>query len=336
MSQKINLQDEQISKGIHALLHNCAGISANDRVYIITNADTSGLGDLMKDEALKTSSFVEHQVIEIFKIHGQEPSDDVARKMFGATVIFCLTKMSMAHTQARLKANNNGVKFFSLPDYSADVMRSKALLANFKRIKNASEAIADLLTSASEVRVISSKGTDITMNIEGRTANPAPGFCYDNILLASPPDAETNIAPNEFLTNGVAVVDGSIPCLELGLLTSPIRLEIEKGFVKNISGEKSDILNRLFDSQKNSKCRIIAEFGIGLNKLAELKGSMLEDEGSLGTIHLGIGSNKTIGGLNEVAFHLDHVIREPTVYIDGNLIMEDGVFINRLANLLIG
>jgi len=68
--------------------------------------------------------------------------------------------------------------------------------------------------------------------------------------------------------------------------------------------------------------------------LAELKGTMLEDEGTLGTIHLGIGSNKTIGGLNEVAFHLDHIIKEATVYIDGNIIMVDGMFVNKFANLL--
>ena len=43
---------------------------------------------------------------------------------------------------------------------------------------------------------------------------------------------------------------------------------------------------------------------------------MLEDEGCAGTIHLGFGSNATIGGRNEVAFHLDFVVRRPSVWID--------------------
>jgi len=61
----------------------------------------------------------------------------------------------------------------------------------------------------------------------------------------------------------------------------------------------------------------VAELGIGLNPLAELSGAMLEDEGCLGTAHLGMGSNATIGGENEVPFHLDHVIRDACIEIDG-------------------
>jgi leucyl aminopeptidase (aminopeptidase T) len=224
-----------------------------------------------------------------------------------------------------LAANNNKVKYFSLPDYTEEVMAGKALLADFKAIKKVSEKIADLLTAASRIRITTAAGTDIEMDVCSRKANPAPGYCYGDILLASPPDAETNIAPNELLTNGIAVIDGSIPCEEIGLLTSPVKLEIRDGLVVGITGEESEMLNHLFDKQNNPKCRIVAEFGIGLNKLAELTGSMLEDEGALGTVHLGIGSNKTIGGLNDVPFHLDHVIRNATVLVDGYAIMRNGV-----------
>ena len=75
---------------------------------------------------------------------------------------------------------------------------------------------------------------------------------------------------------------------------------------------------------KNSKRRVLAEFGIGLNPLAKLTGIMLTDEGALGTIHLGFGSNSTVGGANEVDFHLDFVIKNPTVILDKNIILEKG------------
>ena len=71
---------------------------------------------------------------------------------------------------------------------------------------------------------------------------------------------------------------------------------------------------------------MVAEFGIGLNPKAELKGSMLEDEGCLGTVHLGIGSNKTIGGMNDVPFHLDHIIRQATIQVDDETLIERGEF----------
>jgi len=54
---------------------------------------------------------------------------------------------------------------------------------------------------------------------------------------------------------------------------------------------------------------------------------MLVDEGSRGNIHLGIGSNYTIGGKNKVNFHLDHVIKQPDVYIDKIKIINKGKII---------
>lgn len=328
--------DQAIVSGAKALLLSCAQVNASDQIYIISNPSTSALGEILRREALIIGCSIEHEVIDEFKIHGQEPNKDIADKMLKANVVFCLTKMSMAHTQARLKANQNGVKYFSLPDYSADVMSSPALLADFVSLRPLSEKIASLLSNAESVRITTKNGTDLTMNVKGRRANPAPGFCYDQVLLASPPDAETNIAPLEFMTNGTAVVDGSIPCREIGLLESSVTLEIRDGRVKNISGAKAEVLNALFDRSGNPDCRVVGEFGIGLNRLAVLKGAMLEDEGALGTIHLGIGSNKTIGGQNNVPFHLDHVIRQATVQIDDILLMKDGVFVAEFESMLQG
>jgi len=61
---------------------------------------------------------------------------------------------------------------------------------------------------------------------------------------------------------------------------------------------------------------------------------MLPDEGCLGTVHIGIGSNATIGGENNVPFHLDHVLKEPNITIDDEIIMYDGVFNSNCRALL--
>ncbi len=187
-----------------------------------------------------------------------------------------------------------------------------------------SNRLADLLTGGSEITLRTALGTDLICNISGRVANPAPGWCYGPGTLASPPDAETNIAILEDGSNGIIVVDGSIPCTELGLLQSPLRLTVEKGLVVRVEGEHADMLSHVFDRSGTPATRIVAEFGIGINPLAKLQGFMLEDEGCLGTVHLGIGSNATIGGKNSVPFHLDHIVRKVTVAIDGKNIIEGG------------
>jgi len=239
-------------------------------------------------------------------------------------VIFCLTKFSLAHSKARYNATRNNAKFLSLPDYSIELLGRKSLSADFIKLKEISIKLADLLDQGNEVSVTTTLGSEITFSILGRKANACPGWCYENHILASPPDAETNIAAVEYSANGLLVVDGSIPCREIGMLEEPVELIIVDGVVQHVKGGKAAVLEAIFNQVGDPKARVIAEFGMGLNPEAEICGSMLEDEGCLGSVHFGIGSNATIGGNNSVAFHLDHVNRNATVKVDGKAIIENG------------
>jgi leucyl aminopeptidase (aminopeptidase T) len=306
------------------LVNNCANISTNEQVLIISNKKTEFIGNEIAIISKKNTPHVDHIVIKEFQIHGQAPPHHVHEKMLQANIIFSLTSKSLAHAKATFDAINNGAKFLSLPDYSLPVIESPSLLTNFQDITPISKKIANLLTNANTIKITSQAGTNLTCNIKGRKANPAPGWCYEKGIIASPPDAETNIALIEDSTNGFLVVDGSIPCDEIGLLNNPLKLEFKNGKVINITGEKSNILNTLFDKDNNPNYRIAAEFGIGLNAKAKLRGFMLEDEGTLGTIHIGIGANIVLGGENAVPFHLDHIIKSPSIYLDNNKIMNNG------------
>jgi leucyl aminopeptidase (aminopeptidase T) len=52
---------------------------------------------------------------------------------------------------------------------------------------------------------------------------------------------------------------------------------------------------------------------------------MLTDEGALGCVHFGLGSNYTVGGLNKVDFHLDFVFRDASLSVDGKQLINLGV-----------
>lgn len=65
----------------------------------------------------------------------------------------------------------------------------------------------------------------------------------------------------------------------------------------------------------------LAELGIGTNvAVTDLVGSVLLDEKAGGTVHIAIGDNAGIGGETEAPIHLDGILREPTVYADGESI----------------
>jgi leucyl aminopeptidase (aminopeptidase T) len=68
----------------------------------------------------------------------------------------------------------------------------------------------------------------------------------------------------------------------------------------------------------------VAELGIGTNEKAILTGEILEDEKILGTAHIAFGASAAIGGTVQVPVHLDCVVLEPTVEIDGEPLVRAG------------
>ena len=70
-----------------------------------------------------------------------------------------------------------------------------------------------------------------------------------------------------------------------------------------------------------------AELGIGTNDKAKLIGNVLEDEKVLGTVHIAMGDNASMGGNVSVASHLDAILLRPTLRVDGKVIMEEGKLI---------
>ena len=137
------------------------------------------------------------------------------------------------------------------------------------------------------------------------------------------PAGEVFIAPLENKTNGTIIVDASVG--GLGKVDKNIKIIVKDGFIDNIAGGKiSDAFKKLL---KNKLYRNVAELGIGTNPKAKIIGNVLEDEKASGTCHIAFGNNKHFGGKVDVPFHVDVVIRKPTIYADGFLIMEDGKII---------
>jgi leucyl aminopeptidase (aminopeptidase T) len=68
----------------------------------------------------------------------------------------------------------------------------------------------------------------------------------------------------------------------------------------------------------------VAELGVGTNDRAVLTGRILEDEKILGTVHIAFGNNASMGGTVDVAFHVDGILRRPTLELDGEAILRDG------------
>jgi 2,5-dihydroxypyridine 5,6-dioxygenase len=309
--------------GIRNIAANASGLVKGEKALILANPSTSAIAKLFQDEISRLTGNIETVILPETAGHGTEPSIGVRKAMMSSDVIFCLTKCSLAHTESRKLANREGARFLSLPDYSGDMLKDPSLRTDFRKLLPQVKKTADILTKGKMARVTSAKGTDIQMHILGRAGNCCPGFVDKNHKLGSPPDVEANIAPIEDKSEGVIVVDGSITYPGIGLLSEDVVLEVRRGMITGIASRKYS--SRLLKIMDNRKKRILAELGIGLNHRAKICGNMLIDEGAKGCIHFGFGSNSTIGGRNDAGFHLDFIVKRPSLHIDGRIIVKEGV-----------
>jgi len=73
----------------------------------------------------------------------------------------------------------------------------------------------------------------------------------------------------------------------------------------------------------------VAVLGMATNEKAILTGEVLEDEKIAGTCHVAFGASAGIGGTVQVPVHLDCVVMNPTVELDGEAIVRDGELLAR-------
>jgi 2,5-dihydroxypyridine 5,6-dioxygenase len=330
MNNFYRFQAETAAKeGAMILLQSCGYAAPGERILIVGDDETAEVAQLVLDAARDRTPAPNLMIIPALAMHGMEPPQEVAAAMLEADLILGLTAKSMAHTQARHDATQNGARYLSLPEYSMDLLSDPSLRVDFQAGGLLARALADRFSDGQTVQVRTAAGTDITLEISGREGNCCPGYVRNPGELGSPPDIEANISPIETASYGTVVVDGSIPFPGFGLLAAPVTLTVDGGRIVAINGEREITrrLEDLFASEDPAKTRILAECGIGLNKAAQLTGIMLTDEGAYGTMHFGFGSNATVGGLNDVAFHVDFVFRDATLLIDDELVIKHGAVV---------
>lgn len=320
------MKDIEMLHGALRLVNINAGLKPEEKALIV--CDTMNL-DFAKVLAYAVKSVgAEYSVciMEPRSTHGENPTEAISKAMLGADVIFAPTKFSLSHSQARIAANEKGARFISMPDYTADMLKKGgALDADFLEIYKRVMKLKDKLTEAENIHITTKNGTDIRICAKGRVGNEVSGVCRTSGTWGSPPNIEVNVSPIETLTQGKVVVDGSIPMPELGVLATPVVLTIEDGKIAKFEGgSEAEIFKKLLKMDENPNNNVLAEFGIGLNDKATLKGSMLEDEGAYGTCHFGFGHNADQGGVNEASVHIDCVYKAATVVIDGKTVIKDG------------
>ena len=264
---------------------------------------------------------------------GVEPPPEVAAKMRASNVVIAITNKSLSHTDARVEACRSGARVASMPGFLARmVLPDGAMGADYERIAVVTASVADQLTRAGKVRVISPMGTDITFDIDGRQANVDDGILRMPGAFGNLPGGEAYIAPVEGSAEGTLV---ALPGWAKGL-AERMAIGFHAGRVVSVEGGADfgeyivDLLGLARSEREQDPFwsrRNLAEFGVGTNPQARLVESLVEAEKIGGTIHLALGDNAHMGGLTTADYHRDFVIPEPTVWLDGTMVIDKGQYV---------
>lgn len=312
----------KLDKACRIAITDCMATKKKEKVLVVTDELTNDIGKALYLNAIDLgheSLFVE---LKSWETHGQEPPKYVSELMKQFDVVLLPTRKSLTHTKARRDASALGVRVATFPGITTDVM-IRGLSADYKKIAALTLRMKKVFEKTDDVRITAPNGTDISLKIGGRTAIASKGLFHKKGEGGNLPTGETFTAPIEGSTNGVFVVDGSMS--GIGIIgKQSIKIEVEKGYATKITGGlKAKKLIQLLD-EHGKKARNIAELGIGANDKAKLNGNLLEDEKVLGTVHLALGNNITMGGKVNVPIHLDGVITKPTVYFNDKVVMKNG------------
>jgi leucyl aminopeptidase (aminopeptidase T) len=313
-------------KACRVLLTTCSDCKPHEKIVIVTDPTSFDVARVLWSaaEEFPNKTIV---VMDERTMHGQDPNPVVAAAMATADVIFGATKFSLFHSRARREAVAGGARFVNMVDYTIEMLRKGGLHADFIAQGEVCRRMG-IQMLGEKIHIATEAGTEITASIQGRATVPQYGRSLVPGASSSPPDIECAIGAIEGTANGVIIVDGSIPHPQLGLIHDEIKLLIKDSVIVDISGgPQARTLARILKEFGDPNAYIVGEIGIGLNTGCELNGRMLEDEGCAGTMHFGFGSNTGFHGKIESAYHLDMVIRKPSIDVDGRFLLREGTIV---------
>lgn len=274
----------------------------------------------------------------------EEPPKPLAAAMMNADVTIEYAMQYLLYTKAQIDAlNKRNRAYICLTGCDTEGMVRTIGMVNYKKMIELGDKLAELTGKADEIRITSPAGTDFSGKIGGRPVENY-GSTADKrkyIMLGG----QTGWACLEDSQNGTLAFDGNLwpPDEVRANIRTPIKLKVAKGIIKEISGGiEADIFRKWMTSFKDENMYRIAHICYGYNPGARITGNIAEVERVFGVVQVGWGTQgplirPDLGGKPgwRAAAHCDGIMLNPTVYLDGEIVEENGKYVHpELAKLV--
>jgi leucyl aminopeptidase (aminopeptidase T) len=306
-----------LGPAVETVVRRCLAIRGGEDVLVITDAGTRMIGEALRAEASSVGADAVLAVMNERENDGREPPRSVAGALVACDVFIAPTTRSLSHTTARKRATDSGARGATMPGVTEDML-ARAMAVDFEVMAARSRAVAELLDAAETAHVSCPRGSDLTLDLTGRSGIADDGDLTAPGAFGNLPCGEAFIAP---LSGEGQVVATSLGPDGVG--DEPAVLKISKGqIIEAERGFGPRWIERLRGHGRDGTN--LAELGVGTNDQATLTGVVLEDEKILGTIHVAFGASAGIGGAVSVPIHLDVIVTDASIEIGGTTVLEQG------------
>lgn len=338
-----------ISGTLHFLrLPFLTNVKAGDRVLVLSDtAHDERVWQIVMSILTEIGAEVTLALFEPRPAGYYDPPAAVAEAMLHSSVNVLLTSTGMLHSQANFAAMAAGIPAICMDGgMTLEMFQSGAVTEDMTVMARRKHYVAKNVfgAGATVCRVTSRYGTDLTYRVDGRIfVPPLPGPTFDpyrivrfneeegrtggTLYFYLFPTGEFNVPPIEGSADGTLVID--LTMHHLGRLTSPIACTIKEGRIVKIEGgpDAHTLREYLHEYGDENAYLCPAEASVGVNRKARIRGVQREDKNIFGCMHFGLGTNIDVGGTVQSRIHMDGVILEPTLSVDGDLRIRDGQFL---------
>ncbi len=309
-----------LQPAVSTVIRRCLGVAQGEEVLVIVDPGTRPIGEALRDEAGSVGADAVLAIMDPRQNDGSEPPRTLAAAMAACDVLIAPTSKSLSHTTARKRASEAGVRGATMPGVTDDML-ARVMAVDFDTMRARSQAVAKLLDDGAAARVTCPHGSDLSLDLSGRQGISDDGDLTERGAFGNLPCGEGFISP---LGGEGRLVASSLG--PLGISSEPAILTVKGGRIVDAESGLGPQYIELLRGEGELATNL-AELGVGTNDRATLTGNVLEDEKILGTVHVAFGASAGIGGTVSVPIHLDVVVTDASLEIDGRVVLDAGTWV---------
>ena len=330
----------RLARAAHNILTRSLGLRRDQNLLIFADASSLEVVEVMaraaRDLGIATSTLFVPRVLQADTRAAESlplPVEAAIRE--SDAVLSCLSDRP-EHFGYRMRLLNSSwsrrTKLAHAPGMTLEILA--AADTDYDAIAERAELLSAVLVLGRRLDLVTedSRGQEYRLTVEIGGWNYPPGVSdgvirdgtWDNL-----PPGEVYVVPRD--GEGQVAINGSLPG-KLLAQGEELILTFRDGRLAEMGPENGPAARHLRATQiayaerrGDANWPNLAEIGFGLNPaIHELTGVEILDGKKAHTLHIGLGHSVSLGGVVESAIHCDMIVRRPTVYVNGHLIMKRG------------